>query len=348
MTASYVYAGARQGKDIRGGLFRKPADGDRWEALEKGLRPGAGVHAIAVHPADPALVYAATVDGPFRSEDHGTHWHKLPFPHVDLQGWSVFLDPEHPPRVYYGTAPARIYRSDDAGMSWRQLQNAVLPAYVKMPFPCRVVRIAAHPLRPDELYAGLEVGGVMRSDDAGETWTDCTAGLIRLAERPHLKNSRESGSDIEGMTDAHALCVSRAAPDLVFLAARTGLFRSSDRGATWEDMEIRRFCPVTYSHNILVSPHDARTLYTCMSDEAFGKEGHAYRSDDLGASWSRMDTGIEAHSTMMCMAMSPRDAGSLHCGMLDGQMMGTTDGGRTWRESHLPEGVKQVQGMACA
>ena len=43
-----------------------------------------------------------------------------------------------------------------------------------------------HPTRPDELYAALEINGVMRSTDGGDTWTDLSAPLIKLAEQPHL------------------------------------------------------------------------------------------------------------------------------------------------------------------
>src|SRR5207249_1978377 len=90
------------------------------------------------------------------------------------------------------------------------------------------------------------------------------------------------------MMDSHALCVSSAWPGTVFLAARMGIFRSTDRGMTWEDMEIRRFSPLTYARDVRVSPHDARTLYACLSPAARSADGSLYRSDDLGQSWRRV------------------------------------------------------------
>ena len=52
----------------------------------------------------------------------------------------------------------------------------------------------------------------MRSLDAGETWSDCSAELLALAELPHLKSRIGSDTDAEGMLDAHALGVSAALP----------------------------------------------------------------------------------------------------------------------------------------
>jgi hypothetical protein len=59
-----------------------------------------------------------------------------------------------------------------------------------------------------------------------------------------------------------------------------GLFRSDDRGATWCDTEIGRFSPLTYCHDV-VSPHDPRVLYTCLSPANFSGDLSLYCSDDL-------------------------------------------------------------------
>ena len=57
-----------------------------------------------------------------------------------------------------------------------------------MPFGLRVMRMAQHPSKPGTIFAALEVGGVMRTTDGGETWKDCSDDLIRLAQQPHLKS----------------------------------------------------------------------------------------------------------------------------------------------------------------
>ena len=345
---SYVYVGAAHWTaGARGGLFRRPATGGTWEQLTKGLPDDVHVHAITVDPTSSDVVYVATHDGPYRSMDRGERWERLDFPE-GLQAWSILVHPSRPRVIYVGTSPVGVYKSDDAGEHWRKLEKAVLPERVKMPFACRVMRLAVDPARPDEIHAALEVGGVMRSFDGGETWEDGCADLLKLAELPHLKSRIVSDTDIEGMLDGHALCVSSAKPGAVFVALRMGLFLSRDRGAHWEDMEIWRFSPLTYGRDVRVSPQDPRTLYACLSPAARSQDGSLYVSRDVGETWTRFDHGVEADSTMMAVALHPRDAQQVHCVSRSGQVFGTLDGGRTWREDHLPEGVSDVYAAACA
>jgi photosystem II stability/assembly factor-like uncharacterized protein len=188
----------------------------------------------------------------------------------------------------------------------------------------------------------------MRSLDGGESWTDCSDDLVALAERPHLKSRIQSDSETEGMLDAHALAVSPAAPGSVFLAVRMGLFQSDDRGKSWRDLEIGRFSPLTYGRDIRVSPHDPRTLYACLSPAARSEDGSLYRSADLGATWTRFDHDIKAEATMMALTLHPHDPDQVHSVSRCGQVFSTLDGGKTWEEHRLPEGVRDVYAVACA
>ena len=347
-SVSRVFVGAGQfTAGSRGGLFRRVGDGP-WEALENGLPQGIQVMAITVHPLNPDVVFIGTQDGPYRSTDGGEGWRRLALPESGLQVWSILIHPADPRRMYAGTSPVGVFRSDDGGDTWRRLANAVQPERVKMPFACRVMRMAVDPARPETVWAALEVGGVMRSDDGGETWTDCSAHLVKLAELPHLKSRIVSDTDIEGMLDVHALGVSAARPGTVFLALRMGLFESADGGRSWQDMEVGRFSPLTYGRDIRVSPHDPHTLFACLSPAARSEDGSLYRSRDLGQTWSRFDHGVKAESTMMALALHPRDQDRAYCVSRTGQVFGTEDGGRGWREHRLPEGVADVYAIACA
>ena len=346
---TYVYAGAAQaGAGTRGGLFRRDAAGGDWQQLGDGLPEDTQVQAITVLPGDKATVYLGTHSGVYRSHDGGEQWQHLPLPAAAGQVWSVLVQPDRPDVVYAGTSPVGVYRSDDRGDSWRKLATPELPERVRMEFPCRVMRIAADPIAPGELYATLEVGGVMRSLDGGETWQDCSDDLIRLAELPHLKSKIQSDTEIEGMMDGHALCVSAASPGTVFLAVRMGLFRSSDRGAGWQDMEVGRFSPLTYSRDVRVSPQDPRVLYACLSPAARSHDGSIYGSSDLGETWTRFDHGIKAETTMMALALHPTDPDQVYCASRSGQVFGTRDAGRSWQETPLPDGVRDVYAIACA
>lgn len=347
-----IFAGAGHwvsgGRRIRGGLFRRSAGNGEWQALERGLPQDVEARAFAVHPREPGTIYAGTQDGPYRSTDGGDSWERLGFPEKGAVVWSLALHPRRPEVIYAGLAPAAIWRSDDAGRSWRRLEGARSPGHCEMGFPTRVVRIVFDAADPATLYAGLEVSGVIRSADGGETWSDLSAPLIRLADQPQLKSRIGSDLDAEGMLDTHALAVSAAAPGTAFLAVRMGLFRTDDRGVSWHDMRIGRFSPLTYCRDVIVSPHDPRVLYACLSVSSRGNDGSLYRSEDVGRTWRRFDHGVKARATMMSVAAHPRDAARVYCVSRCGQVFGTEDDGASWREYPLPEGVEDVYAVACA
>ena len=345
---THVYVGAaRMTAGSRGGIFRRAADDDRWEPLTKGLPEQTNVQAITLHPGDHDVVYIGTHRGLWRSIDRGERWERLHFPDDGTQVWSITVHPHDARILYAGTSPIGVFRSDDGGDTWRRLPRAVQPDRVKMEFACRVMRLAVDPAHAEQVYAALEVGGVMRTIDEGETWEDCTAGLLQLAERPHLKSRIQSDTEAEGMLDGHAIAVSAARPGSVIVAVRMGLFRSADGGRRWEDMEVGRFSPLTYARDVRVAPHDPRVLYACLSPAARSEDGSLYRSDDVGETWTRADRGVKAERTMMAVALHPRDPAQVYCVSRCGQVFGTRDGGASWSESRLPADVQDVYAIAC-
>jgi photosystem II stability/assembly factor-like uncharacterized protein len=349
----YVYAGAAPfalagNKERPGGLLRQVVGESEWRVLSGGLPDKAEVRAIAIHPHNPQVVYAGTQHGPYLSTDNGENWERLNFPDSGMVVWSILFHPQNPQILYLGTAPSAVYRTDNGGESWKRLPTVEPAGMVRMGFPCRTIRLAADPSNPDELYAGLEVGGVIRSLDGGETWSDCTRDLLKLAQQEHLKSQIASDTDTEGMMDSHALSVSAARPGTVFLATRMGLFRSSDRGESWQEMEIWRFSPLSYARDVQVAPHDPHTLYVALSPAALSKNGSLYRSQDLGQTWQRFDHDGTPRSTMMAVALSRQDPRVVYCATRGGQIFGTQDGGATWQEFALPEGMQDVYAIACS
>jgi len=339
---SYVYAGVGWWRGgTRGGVFRLTEGDGECRHLSRGLPEETHVQAVTVHPEDPETVYIGTQDGPYRSTDRGEHWERLGFPDRGVQVWSILVDPNNSRTLYAGTSPVAVYRSEDGGDNWRRLADPRMPDRVRMPFDCRVMRLAKEADHPAEIYAVLEVNGVMRSLDDGESWEDCSEDLIRLA------GPAASPRDREGMLDGHALSVSAAGPSTVFVAVRKGLFRSADRGESWQDVEIGRFSPVRYGRDIRVSPHDPRVLYACLSPAAQSTDGALYRSEDFGHSWQRFDHGVKAEATMMGVALHPRDPDQVYGVTRCGQVFGTRDGGRSWREYRLPQGCDDTYAIAC-
>jgi photosystem II stability/assembly factor-like uncharacterized protein len=345
---SYVYAGAVRSTDGgKGGVFRREAAGEGWEALTDGLPDGTEIHAITVHPENPEIVYLGTTKGGFRSTNRGGHWDRLALPEPGADIWSVTIHPTDRRTIYAGYGPTGVYRSDDAGDHWQKLPDPGLPDRVHMTFPCRVMRLDVDPARPDDVYACIEANGAMRSRDRGESWQDCTSGLLGFAEQEKYKSRIVSQTEIEGMLDGHALACSAAAPGTVFLANRMGLFRSDDGGKEWQDIDIGRFSPMTYGRDLRVSPHDPKILYAALSPAFRSADGAIYRSEDVGRTWARFDRGVQATATMMGVAAHPRDPQRVYGISKAGQVFGTRDGGKNWIERRLPEGAGDCYAIAC-
>jgi photosystem II stability/assembly factor-like uncharacterized protein len=347
--ATRIFAGAAHlaKEGFRGGLFRTSPGETEWESLEEGLPELVEVHALAVHPDDPDVIYAGTQDGPYRSIDGGNTWERPGFPKGGAMIWSIAFHPSHRNVIYAGAAPVALYRSEDNGDTWTKLEHAQSPEHCPMGFPTRVIRIVADGSVGDDVYAGLEVSGVLRSSDGGDTWSDMSEGIKMLAEQPHLKSRIGSAFDSEGMLDTHALALTPARPGAPFLATRMGLFQSADRGVSWHDIRIGRFSPLTYCRDVIVSPHDARTMYACLSPAARSSDGSLYRSDDVGETWRRFDHGVKAQATMMAAAVDPTRPERVYCVSRCGQVFGTEDEGASWREYRLPEDIGDAYAVAC-
>ena len=284
------------------GVFRRAADGGEWQHVLTHLE----THTVLVHPTDPSVVFAGTADGVWRSTDRGATFQRANFPDKGKQIWSFLVDSRDAKRIYAGGSPVDVYRSDDCGESWRRLPNPGIKDRAKAPFAVRVMRMVQHPTRPNEIYAALEVNGVIRTTDGGETWEDCSADLIRLSELPHLKSKIVSDTFAEGMLDGHAIAISPADPDAVVLACRMGLFRTADKGRSWQDMEMKRFSPITYGRDVKVAPQDPKTMYAALSVAAASKDGGLYRSQDAGKTWKRFDK-VQVHGTIMSVGLHQTD-----------------------------------------
>jgi photosystem II stability/assembly factor-like uncharacterized protein len=346
MAQSNLYAGVagyvgRAGQVGLVGVFSRQAGSDEWQHPIKEHE----AWAVNVHPTNPDVVFAGTSDGVYRSTDRGRTFQRTNFPDK-TQIWSFLVDATNPKLVYAGASPIAMYRSEDTGETWRKLPDPAMPDRAVMPFACRVMRLAQHPSKPDTIYAALEVNGVMRSDNGGESWTDVSKGLLDLAQQPHLKSKIVSNTYNEGMLDGHAIAISPADPDGVIVAVRMGLFHTADRGETWEDMEVGRFSPTTYGRDIKVSPQDGNTLYSALSVAAASKDGAVYRSQDAGKTWKRFDR-VQVHGTIMSVALHQKDPNQVYLGArYDGEVYGTEDGGETWNSVPLPATVKDIYSLA--
>ena len=347
-----VFVGAAQPASGPGtanprGIYRRKAGASGWERLRDGLPEDLQVNCIAARRDRLETLYIGGQLGVYRSEDGGESWQDLGLDTGEMDVYSILLHPRDPATIYAGLDHHAVFKTTDGGRSWRRLPTVLPAGAITECFPVRVLRMAADPSNPEEVYAAMEVGGIIRSLDGGDHWEDVSGDLLRMAKLPHLKSKILSDRETEGMMDLHALAISPARPGTVWVANRMGLFVSQDRGGSWREFAIRRFSDLSYGRDIMVSPHDPGTFYAALSQSARGNAGSLYRSADLGETWQRLDHGHPVDSTMMTVAVSGKDPARICCAARLGQVFGTEDGGRSWHAMPLPAGVTDVRAVAC-
>lgn len=141
---------------------------------------------------DPDTIYAGAEDAAlFRSRDGGQSWQELPGlrsakGHLWQPGaggmavHTILLDPTDPNRVFVAVSAAGVFRTDDAGQTWKPV-NRGLKSPSELPDPNAEVghcvhRIALHHSRPGVLFMQKH-WDVMRSDNAGDSWSEVSGNL---------------------------------------------------------------------------------------------------------------------------------------------------------------------------
>jgi photosystem II stability/assembly factor-like uncharacterized protein len=227
-----------------GGVWKTVNDGTTWTPVfEKEASYSIGW--VALDPNDPAVVWVGTGesnsqrsvaygDGIYRSDDGGKDWQNLGLKKSAHIG-RVVVDPRDSKVVYvaaegplWGPGGDRgLYKTTDGGKNWK--------AALTISENTGVVDVALDPSNPDVIYAAayqrrrhvftLIDGGpesaIYKSTDAGATWNKLKNGL------PTVDMGRIG------------LAVSPADPNVLYATieaadGKGGIFRSNDRGATWE------------------------------------------------------------------------------------------------------------------
>ena len=321
---------------VKSGLYRSVFGQGDWQPLTQGLPDAPEIRAITIHPQRSEVVYVATQDGPYRSDDHGDHWEKVAVPDHGLPMWSLLFHPADPQIMFAGYESAEIYRSDDAGESWCQLPVSVRFPDVTMPpqgIPAkRVLMMSGSVADRDELYASLEVGGLLRSLDGGEHWQNLSHGQYLT----------------DDTVDMHGVLASRLSPGTVTAICRVGMFRSTDRGDHWQRVPIEPLNDhgTTYCRCLREVPGAPTKLWLSGGGDFESKVGGLFHSEDGGLSWERVDIGHAVNSTLFAMSIDQRRTERMVCASKKGQVFTSADAGATWRAQALPADADQVYCVA--
>jgi photosystem II stability/assembly factor-like uncharacterized protein len=330
---AYVYVGlAGEGQFVGpGGLYRYAVSDGTWQSITRGLPPEPQVRALLVHPDNPAVLYAGTQSGPYRSDDRGEHWEALEAPREGGEVWSLGVHPSNPNLLFAGYDPCKIYRSEDGGANWQMMNTdrVVFPHITTYMPPTgkRVIGLATDPSNPLDMYAAIEVGGLLGSRDGGESWTS-------LIDGPYVRNNT---------LDLHGVQVSSAAPGTVYIITQIAMFRSRNRGQHWEHVQIEEMFPGgSYCRDLLVAPENPNVIYLAAGAGGGGapagtqETGALFRSVDIGESWQRVDIGDLPPSRMAQIAIDRARPALVCCCAQRGQVYISDDGGQAWQKTQVP------------
>jgi photosystem II stability/assembly factor-like uncharacterized protein len=209
------------------------------------------------------------------------------------------------------TVSQSFWKSIDNGTSWQAKttvhQNPSTTDW-------NIIRIEIDPTNADIIYAGLKTGGVMKSEDGGETWN--TTNFI--SERPYAMEIDPTNDKI--------LYVSG------ILEKRGKLFKTEDQGANWKEIyTMPADGPfITYS---AMDKSNPRVLYVGTT------EGQIIKTIDGGNTWTNIFKG---NASILKIISDKSNASALYVLTTNGTLYRTRDGGKSFEDITTKIGMSGV------
>ena len=252
------------------GMWRSPDGGDTWGRgrIGEGYQGGKSVFGMAAHPQDPSIIYAGANDGIYLSRDRGAAFQRLPSPMDGMRVWRVAVDPVDPDTVFAGSSPVLIHRSRDAGRTWEMVCDDFVDECPNVGTP-RPTGITIDPTDHRSIWVSVEVDGLRRSTDGGDTWT------------------RVSGGGLD-YPDLHGVTIVPSSPKAVIATTEYDVLVSEDMGESWRNIRCDgSHFPLPYTRTVVLKEGDPSVMFAAIGDQSIGSAGAVSRSLDGGEHLAR-------------------------------------------------------------
>lgn len=300
------------------------SDGGKTWDLSQGTSLAHAASRLTASAANPKRAYLAAYEaGVYRTDDGGATWQHLSAYPSDY-AHSVLVHPDDPQRVWVGSEPATIFSSRDGGDTWVEDPGLrAVPESSQWSFHAatrdshvRDLRMAPHD--SNILYAGVEVGGMVRSRDGGQTWR----------QLPGLND------------DVHCIGLSLARPQTVYVATARGPYRSDDEGENWEFMNqgIDR----RYALHIAVAPEDADIVLLTVSENSRRGNPQLLRSTNGGRNWQAVGSVGGDDDMVVGIDWDPNNPRRVYAGTDHGRVYSSEDNGESWTQIPVELGTIAV------
>ncbi len=297
-----------------------------------------------------------------RSADEGRTWEERAVP-VYPSGENIVMGDGKPPRpaslqmlwgleaggedcpgrLWAGTLPGGLFRSDDEARSWELVRGlwdrperaSWFGGGYDVP---GIHSICVDPRDSRVLRLAVSTGGVWISQDAGQTWRLGGEGLFAAYAPPeHQRNPV--------IQDVHRMVQCPAAPDHLWIQHHNGIFRSSDGGLSWR--ELPDVPPSVFGFAVATHPREPDTAWfvPAVKDERrIPVDGRLVvtRTRDGGRSFSVLHRGLpqeHCYDLVYRHGLAVDEQGNrLAIGSTTGGLWLSDDQGDSWRELsvHLP------------
>lgn len=298
-----------------------------WRVTAFGQTPG-GAHLAAVgsnwfgvgiHQSENLTDWAPTATPPAWPEESGRKMEEI---------WTFHDDGD---RIMAGVAQAGLFTSDDDGATWAPV-DGLNEHRTRTDWHPGFGGLCAHRILTGagRIWVGISAVGVFRSDDGGVTWSSKNDGVPPV-------DTAEGASRPEVGYCIHGLAQDATDPNRIWRQDHRGVFRTSDGGDNWE--QIENGLPAGFGFVMWRNPSSGRLITIPLhSDEnrvPVGGELRVFASDDDGDSWTVAGTGwphAPQFTGVLRRAFDGDDQGTFCFGTTGGKLWLTRDAGASWAE----------------